>query len=207
MAKTVYMDAMFRSAGGLTPPATNVVISADSPGARNIPAFMLDPEVVLVATSDGEVEVFNDKEPTSLISGLSAYFETAPLTGNEPVVGWYLDQFVIPALCSSAFRHGICAFPKWMRKLDDKWSKTNGLSLERAFLQGWYPSKHDEETDSRANLSLDDGLKLAGLSSLHEIEAKLGEGLPQEAKELMARVSALSNLYARYQDILAWRPE
>lgn len=207
--KTLYMDVMFRPADGCgtrIPSIRNGKFTSDDEGVKNIPSFLLDPEAVLVATSDGDVEVFDDKEPTALLSGLSAYFETAPMTGNEPIVGWNLDQVVIPALCSSAFRHGICAFPKWMRKLDDKWSKTNGFSIERAFLQGWYPASHDDATTKMANITLNEAVKLAGLKKLEDVEVELGDGLPPIAKELMARVSALSSLYARYQEILAWSP-
>ena len=81
---------------------------------------------------------------------------------REPVlfVGWYIDQYVWPAVISEAVCAGIGSFPKELyRGMTDKWTKPLSASMERAFLQGWYPP----QSGVGFHLCLQNAMELCGL--------------------------------------------
>lgn len=197
----LYIDALFKVKDSC--PQSSAfegwgLLNADTNGIRNIPPYMLDPTAVMVVNSNGGLEVFDNPEPAILLADLGEYLEAAPLTGNEACVGWYLDQVVIPVLCAGSMTHGVKSVIRWMRRLDDKWAKTMGFSVERAFVQGWYPSS--KEVDN-SDLTLDLALNLSGMPSLSDLaeEQQKDEVLKPEHVMLMTRILAINKLYTRYQ--------
>ena len=192
----VYIDATFKMVGN-----TNYigVITSDTPGIRNIPPYNLIPNTVMTATSTGDVMVFDDKDTLVLLTKLGEYMEVGPLQGNEACVGWCLDQVVIPSLCANSMTQGVKSVTRWLRRLDAKWSKTMGWSLERAFIQGWYPSDRDALNNQ---LTLEDALKMCSLPSLNEIaSAESDSNMTEDQKVLMSRILAMNKLYDRYHKI------
>ena len=207
----VYMDALFRAncSGCPLDPAHGFggLFTTDTPGIRNIPPYLLSPVMVMVAGSDGTARVFripaegaDVRDERALLRDLTAYLTTAPLTGNEACVGWYLDQVVLPVIGAAAMRLGVPTVPRWMRRLDDKWSKTMGFSLERAFFQGWYPSNRGEVKDSLYDLTLADAVKMCGMTPAPE--ANVPTAAEEQQKELlMRRIVDIGNLYAMYASV------
>lgn len=199
----IYLDALFRANGSACPlnPDTGVggLFTSDTTGIRDVPPYLLEPEVVMVATSDGGAQVFRSDDAHELLGGLFKYLTEAPLTGNEGIVGWYLDQVVFPVIGSSAVRNGVVVPPalsRLMRRLDDKWSKTMGFSLERMLLQGWYASNRNNAADY--DLTLKDALWLCDMKHANSPE---DQNLTEEERQnevLMRRLMDISCLYARY---------
>lgn len=197
----VYVDALFRSTDGLF-----FAASADCTGIRDVPPFRLEPQVLMTITSDGEARIFDGEDDHDYLDRFCRYIDGVPtssndlepnLRGDEPCVGWYIDQVLVPSVCATAFRRGIKGPTRWMRKLNDKWTKPVGFSLERAFLQGWYP----EGDNATRSLCLDDALAACGCNTLDEIA---GEPEPNEKKThtvLMSRLSAMSILLDRYNNV------
>ena len=205
----VYMDALFRANGSDCPlnPVYGVggLFTTDTPGIRNIPPYLLSPAMVMVAGSDGTARVFripfenaDERDERALLRDLVSYLTTGNLTGNEACVGWYLDQVVYPVLCCAAMRLGVPTLPRWMRRLDDKWSKTMGFSLERAFFQGWYPSNRGEVKDTLYDLTLTDAVKMCGMTPAPETDASVDSVEEQQKELLIRRMVDIGNLYSRY---------
>jgi len=177
------------------------LITTDTPGVRNVPPYALIPKVIMVVNSTGKTTVFDDMNPKDLLRGLGDYMEndTDVKKYGVSLVGWYLDQMVIPVLCANSMIYGVKAMPEFLRKLNDKWSKTMGCSLERAFLQGWYPDDRDSPRDQ---LTLSDAQKMCGMSSFEEELNSMNIGqVPYNHQVLAARILALNNLFHRYWDI------
>lgn len=199
----IYLDALFRANGSDCPLNPNQgvggLFTSDTLGIRDVPPYLLDPAVIMVATSDGGAQVFRSNDVFELLSGLFCYLTEAPMTGNEGIVGWYLDQVVFPVMVSAAVRHGVVVpqpLARLARRLDDKWSKTMGFSLERALLQGWYPSNRNNVANY--DLTLKDAVKMCGVvrgGSPENPNMTLEE---RQSELLMQRIMDISNLYARY---------
>lgn len=199
----LFIDALFRVKDPPAELAGESFLSVDDAKAiRDVPPFRMEPTLVMVVTADGDIHQFTgDGDPKDLLSGLNAYLTSAPLSGLETCVGWHLDQTVIPALCASAVVHGV-KFRRWMRRLDDKWSKTQALSMERALWQGWY--SHSKFLGDDTWLTLDDALRMCGLTSLEDLRNdKDVKDMPPETARLLARVAGIAQLYQRYQEVLA----
>lgn len=195
----LYIDALFkrgRNCPSMCASAFGVKdMTSDTEGARDIPPHLLVPSAILVATGDGDARLFDCEETDKLLADFGEYMETAPLTGFETCIGWYMDQFVIPAICASSMATGTRSVTRWMRRLDDKWSKTQALSLERAFFQGWYPESRKEFADGRTGLTLKDALATCGLPPLGELG---DDDMPGAASILLPRIAGINLLYNRY---------
>ena len=196
----LYIDALFKPRSGcpLASEEAGGVLTTDSPGIRCVPPFMLEPSAIMVVvSSSGNLSVFDNEDLETRLADLGEYMESFPFTGFEECVGWYLDQIVIPVICANSMMCGVKSVTRWMRRLNDKWTKTMGFSLERAFWQGWYPTPRDECNDGRMDLTLDMAMKMSGL----EIEDIDGSGIKPEHAVLLSRIAALNKLYDRYQKV------
>lgn len=199
----VYIDALFKPREGCPLPPhmkEEGLLTTDSLTIRDIPPFLLAPERVILASGDGNVEVFDDPETEILLGNLGERLENPSST--ETLVGWYTDQVLYPVLAANAMLEGVRVTSGIMRKLDDKWSKPFGFSVERAFYQGWYPERKDLPFMDYTSMTLDKALRMTKLPSISEVAQGLGDGLMEETKLLVARVSSISQLFTRYQHIL-----
>lgn len=195
-----YIDALFRPKSGcpLASKEAGGLLTTDSPGIRCVPPFMLEPAVVMtVVSSSGNLSVFEGEDTETLLANLGDYMESFPFTGYEECVGWYLDQILVPVICANSMMCGTRSVTKWMRRLNEKWTKPAGLSLERAFWQGWYPTPRDMCDDGRMDLTLDMALKISGL----ENETINDESIKPEHALLVSRLAAINKLYVRYNKV------
>lgn len=196
----LYIDALFRQKSGspLDSSESGGFLTTDTPGIRCVPPFTLEPSAIMVVvSSSGNLSVFDNSDVESLLAEFGDYMESYPFTGFEECVGWYLDQIVIPVICANSMIHGVRSVTRWMRRLNDKWAKTMGFSLERAFWQGWYPTPRDECNDGRMDLTLDMAMKMSGIPN----EEISDEGIKPEHAILLSRIAALNKLYDRYQKV------
>ena len=195
----IYIDALMDRAGGSpAPEGAGNLLTVDSLSVRNMPPFMFTPKCVMVATSSGEVEVFDDDAPEILLANLGTHLESL----DGIYAGWYLNQTLLPILTVNAVKYGVRVFGEQLRRLDEKWSKPVGHSIERAFLQGWYPDCKD---DDPFHLTLEYALGLCGMPSPDEARKSLGDGLKDTHARLLARISSMSRIHSRYQDLVEWR--
>jgi len=198
----LYIDALFNLKGPINTKLNYTdAVTTDTSGVRNIPPYMLIPKTVMITTSVGEIRIFDSEDPKSLLHELGDYIENDDDVKKYGVclIGWYLDQVLIPAICANSMVYGVKTLPEYLRKLNDKWSKPAGYSLERAFLQGWYPEDRNAQYDQ---LTMHDALEMCGMPSLKENEASIVDNtMPEGHKILAARILALNNLFHRYCDI------
>lgn len=167
-------------------------ITTDTKGVKTIPAFLFSPAMVMCATST-DIKVFDNEAPELLLADLGEWLESRR---GSVLVGWYLDQVIMPMICASSMVDNVKVAPHLMRKLDDKWSKPAGVSMERAFYQGWYSNVKSE--DDTMDLTLDRALSLTGFANLADLGENLGTDIPEPQKVLGARLAAISQLHTRY---------
>ena len=183
-------------------------LTTDSQIVRVSPPYLLVPEAfcLVYAKENGDIVPFFRKcDPKVLLEQLNlALYEIAGVPGNNgtELIGWNLDRVIIPALCANALTFEVKLPQKYFRQLNDKWSKTGVHSVERAFWQGWYSLDHSHDSAPSMQLTLDDASNLAGIDTPDTILGSMGEGDPEELL-LASRLSAISNLSGRYQDLLA----
>ena len=183
-------------------------LTTDSQIVRVSPPYLLVPEAFCIAYAkeNGDIVPFFVKGDTKeLIERLNlVLYEIAGVTGNSSteLVGWNLDRVIIPALCSNALAYSVKLPQRYFRQLNDKWAKTGVHSVERAFWQGWYAVDHNHDGDQAMQLTLTDAAHLSGLDTPDAICRSMGEGDPIELR-LASRMAVISNLFGRYQDLLA----
>lgn len=204
-----YIDAIFRlrdTADGS--PATEKeargssctdIITSDNEMMNDHPCYMWEPAAIAAVTGNGEAEVFKLGGPAGILKGFGNFL--SKLNGNEIYVGWNMDQIVIPILCSCAFTENLCLPSRLFRRLDDKWSKPAGASVERAFMQGWYSSSKSEVP----RLTLQKATEIAGIRTpMQLVESMRGD---QDFSEidacLMSRISCISSIYTFYQNLIS----
>ena len=183
-------------------------LDTDSRQVGLMPPYLLIPEAFCVAYAkdNGDVVPFFRKGDTKkLLEQLNlVLYEIAGVPGNSSteLVGWDLDRVIIPALCANALAYDVKLPQRYFRQLNDKWSKTGVHSVERAFWQGWYAIDHSHDGDTAMQLTLTDAAHLSGLDTPEVICRSMGEGDPVELR-LASRMAVISNLFGRYQDLLA----
>jgi hypothetical protein len=162
----VYIDAVFKPNEFCTSvlrlnTKEPQLVTTDTIGVHDTAPYMLDVAAIMTATSAGVIQMFEGNDPKKMLSDFGQYIEQGPFTFDTQYVGWFMDQIVIPVICANSFRRGVPSVTKWMRRLDDKWSKTMALSLERGFLQGWYPMDKNVRADEY--LTLGNAMNLCGM--------------------------------------------
>ncbi len=214
----VYIDAMFSIRDEKT---KGVRLFSDNMMVMDTAPFNLRPECALLSVGDGKSagEFFvsaedggNVAERTGVVIG-----ELEKEYGSVTLVGWYLDQVVIPALCADAVIAGKPLHPWLMRKLDDKWSKPAGVSLDRAFYQGWYPFSREFSyiNDKPKPLTVEGAYELCGLGKFKDLvgywtvateewnkEVQTAKPTDSRAKGVLtARCEAMKAIHERHDSI------
>lgn len=183
-------------------------LTTDSQAVNVMPPYLLVPEAFCIAYAkdNGDiVPIFRKDEPYKIIEHLNlALYEIAGVPGNSSteLVGWNLDRIIIPALCANATAYNVKLPQRYFRQLNDKWAKTGVHSVERAFWQGWYSTDHSHDGAKAMQLTLTDASNLTGIDTPNAILVSMGEGDPEELL-LASRLAVISNLFGRYQDLLA----
>jgi len=202
----LYIDALFKKRGEDGPGPLSESGTVDSREIRETSPFKLVPTSIMVADDTGDFQFFNEAHASTLLDRFGTYMREK---GDRDIfVGWYMDQVIFPCLCANAFMSNIRIPHRLFRKLDDKWSKTGGHSVERAFWQGWYNPYKSEGAVEQEMLTLDQALELAGLNSLGTyMRSMIGDNaLPTYHNRLAVRIAAISALHAKYQDLVNWSP-
>lgn len=197
----LFIDALFGVREGFDCPASERgpdLLTVDSDGVRDLPPYALEPKIVAAVLSDGTTGEATAKwfSGDEIYEGLGKWFETLNMTWVW-LAGWHLDQTVIPALAANAFLLGR-RFPRQLcRNLSEKWSKIRAVSLERAFVQDWYP----ENRDRKSHLSLGRAAELAGQKPPEDFTSVVSTrfGAPDgDVSLLLARCACMSLLLKRY---------
>ena len=200
----LYIDALFNVRNTNNPSVVDKMAdglsTTDEEKVKNSPPFMTGPKAIMIALSTGGVYVFEGDDTSKLLTDMHNFVDTLPLAGNECFVGWNLDRVIFPSIAANSMITGAKSIPRIMRKLDDKWSKTNGVSLERAFWQGWYRQSSSDE--HQQDLTLDIALDITGMESVAEIRKKMDTNTSATTGILMARLSAISKLHTRYHNLI-----
>lgn len=198
----LYIDALFWLRRFDNFPASSKgagkFLTADEVRLENFPPYLTVPAVIDCVTADGDLHEFRNDNTADLLKNFGQYIYSV-FDGKMEYVGWYLDQIIIPSICANATICNVKIDPYLFRGLGDKWAKTAGYSVERAFMQGWY-SQAKNDLHPENELTLNDIVTLSGMQTLSAIEGKLGD-LDVDTRTLMARISAISSLYTRYSDI------
>lgn len=213
-----YIDAIFRlrENAGESPAAKKEaggfsctdIITSDNELMNDHPCYMWEPAAIAaianITDTKSEAGIFKLGSSADIIRGFSEFL--SKLNGNEIYVGWNMDQIVIPILCSCAFIENVCLPSRLFRRLDDKWSKTAGASVERAFMQGWYPSSRSEIP----RITLHKAAEIARIRTPEQIVESMraepdfndtDEGLIDAC--LISRISCISSIHAAYYNLLA----
>ena len=212
-----YIDVLFGirekvARGGFLLPR---YLTTDSQMVNVMPPYLLVPEAFCIAYAkdNGDiVPIFHKSvsdagrsQPKEILEKLSlALYEVAGVPGNSSteLVGWNLDRIIIPALCTNALAFNVKLPQRYFRRLNHKWAKTGVYSVERAFWQGWYATDHSHDGDQAMQLTLTDASNLTGIDTPEAIYKSMGEGDSEELL-LASRLAVISNLFGRYQDLLA----
>lgn len=191
-------------------------LDSDDPIVRNMPPYLLIPKAFCLVYSDDKGQVFptyyatNSSETAEVMKRFDAALTAVanvPGIGSYELVGWNLDRVVLSALCANAAMYNVRLPQRFFRQTGDKWAKTNAHSVDRIFWQGWFSVDKESESKDAMNLTLTDAARLCNMDTPEVVAQAMndgGNGDPNELR-LASRLAVVSNLFTRYQELLAPR--